>query len=128
MIKRLTWFVGGAVAGVASAGYAKRKVKETASQLAPGNVARTAVAKVRERTHDVVDAVRDGREAMHAKEAELRARLDGSSTTLADELDPDDSVLVDGRAVEPGQVIVLRQLRDDHNGPRRASRRIRRGA
>jgi hypothetical protein len=128
MIKRLTWFVGGAVAGVAGAGYAKRKVKETASHLAPANVARTAVAKVRERTHDVVDAVRDGREAMHAKEAELRARLEGSSTTLADELDPDDRVLVDGRPVEPGQVIVLRQVRDDHTGPRRASRRNRRGA
>ena len=128
MIKRLTWFAGGAVAGVAGAGYAKRKVKETASQLAPANVARVAVAKVRERTHDVVDAVRDGREAMHAKEAELRARIDNSSTTLADALDPDDTVFVDGRAVEPGDVIVLRQRSDDHTGPRRASRRARRSA
>ncbi len=115
MIKRLTWFAGGAVAGVAGAGYAKRKVKETASQLAPANVARVAVAKVRERTHDVVDAVRDGREAMHAKEAELRARIDNSPTTQAD-------------AVEPGDVIVLRQRSDDHTGPRRASRRARRSA
>lgn len=128
MIKRLTWFMGGAMAGVAGAGYAKRKVKETASQLAPANMARSAVAKVRERSHDVVDAVRDGREAMHVKEAELRARLDDSSTTLADELDPDDLVMVDGRPVEPGQVIVLRQVREEHTGPRRASRRGRRGA
>lgn len=128
MIKRLTWFVGGAVAGVTGAGYAKRKVKETASQLAPTNVARSAVAKVRARTHDVVDAVRDGREAMHAREAELRAKLDGTSTTLADELDPDDYVLVDGHPVEPGQVVVLRQVRDNHAGQRRSSRRKRRGA
>jgi hypothetical protein len=136
MIKRMTWFVGGAVAGITGAGYAKRKVKETASHLTPAHVARTAVAKVRERKDAVVDAVREGREAMHAKEAELRADRDGTRATLADELEPQDRVLVDGRPVEPGQVIVLRQVRDGEdpgqtqtqNGQRRASRRGRRGA
>lgn len=135
MIKRLSWFVGGAVAGVTGAGYAKRKVKQTAAHLAPANVARTAVAKVRDRGHDVVEAVRDGREAMHAKEAELRAELDGARS-IAEELDPDDQVLVAGHPVDPGQVIVLRQVRDEHSspvsgpvsGPRRTSRRSRRGA
>lgn len=130
MIKRLTWFVGGAVAGVTGAGYAKRKVKQTASQLTPAKVARTAVTKVREGKDAVVDAVREGREAMHAKEAELRADRDGTRTTLADELDPHDHVLVDGRPVAPGQVIVLRQVRDEHdqNGQRRTGRRNRREA
>ena len=127
MMKRVTWFVSGAVAGIAGAGIAKRKVKETAAQLTPANVARSAVAKVRDRRTDVVDAVRDGREAMRAKEAELRAKLDGAPT-LADVLDPTDQVLVDGRPVESGQVIVVRQLRDEHTGPRRHSRRPRRGA
>ena len=133
MIKRLTWFVGGAVAGVTGAGYAKRKVKETASQLTPSKVVRTAASKVRERKDAVVDAVRDGREAMHVKEAELRADRDGTRATLADVLEPHDQVLVDGRPVEPGQVIVLRQVRDEHdqrneNGQRRAVRRNRREA
>ena len=127
MMKRVTWFVGGAVAGIAGAGFAKRKVKETAAQLAPTKVAKTAVAKVRDRRTDVVDAVRDGRDAMRAKEAELRAKLAGAPT-LADVLDPADQVLVDGHPVEPGQVIVVRQLRDEHTGPRRHSRRPRRGA
>jgi hypothetical protein len=122
MMKRVTWFLSGAVAGVASAGYAKRKVKQTASQLAPANVAKSAVAKVRGRGHDVVDAVREGREAMRAKEAELRAELE-TSATPADEID----------SYGTGRVIVLpdgrgRDGRDEHVGPRRISRRSRRGA
>ena len=133
MMKRVTWFVSGAVAGVAGAGYAKKKVRETASQLAPAHVARTAVARVRDRGSDVVDAVREGRRAMQDREAELKARLHGTAAPLteelADQLAADDQILVDGRPVQPGQVIVLRQVRDNEQvGPRRSSRRTRRGA
>lgn len=126
MMKRISWFVSGAVAGIAAAGYTKRKVKETASQLAPANIAKAAVAKVKERGHDVVAAVRDGRDAMHARESELRARVHGRADSLADEIGPDDQVLFDGQPVEPGQVIVLREVRDNDLGPRRNSRRTRR--
>ena len=105
MMKRLTWFVSGAVAGVAGAGIAKRKVKQAASQLAPKNVAQGITTRVRE-------SVVEGRMAMRAKEAELRARLDGRAVRLADDLDDGDEVLVDGVPVEPGQVIVLKQVRD----------------
>jgi hypothetical protein len=155
MMKRVSWFVSGAVAGVAGAGYAKRKVKETASQLAPSNIAKTAVAKVRERSHDVADAIRDGREAKREKESELRAKLGTQSPTgpsRAAQLGPDDVMVIEGRPVEAGQVIVLRDLgdlgdlrdlgdlgdlgdiaddrhsREDHVGPRRTSRRARRGS
>ncbi len=129
MIKRISWFVSGAVAGVAGAGYAKRKVKKTAAQLAPIHVAKSAVAKVRDKGHDVAEAVRDGRLAMKAKESELKARLHGTAASLSDELEPDDQVLVDGMPVSPGQVIVLRQVRDNEQvGPRRSSRRARREA
>lgn len=129
MMKRLSWFVGGAVAGVAGVGFAKKKAKETASLMAPTNVARSAMARLRGRGHDVTEAISEGRRAMHDKEAELRARRDGTLASLADELEPDDQVLVDGQPVEPGQVIVLRQVRTlDHSGPRRNSRRSRRSA
>ncbi len=137
MMKRISWFISGAVAGIAGAGYTKRKLKATASHLAPTNVARAAVAKVRASSHDVVAAVRDGRDAMHAKETELWARVHGRADSPAIEtgpddqvlfVGPDDQVLVDGHPVEPGQVIVLREVRDnDHAGPRRNSRRTRRG-
>lgn len=129
-MKRVTWFVSGAIAGVAGASYTKKKVKATASQLAPSNLAKSAVARVKEKGHDVVDAVRDGRDAMKEKEAELRARLGadgdgddiGESTTI-------ELVATEAVPVKPGQVIVLQQVRDNEiNGPRRTSRRGRRGA
>jgi hypothetical protein len=105
MIKRLTWFVGGAVAGVAGVGLAKRKAKEAYVEYSPHAVARKTTDRVK-------DAMTEGRRAMKAKEAELKARLDGRAHTLADELDDGDAVIVDGRPVEPGQVIVLKQVRD----------------
>jgi hypothetical protein len=117
MIKRLTWFVGGAVVGAAGAGAAKRKVKQTAVALHPTRLATGAA-------HRVGEAVREGRGAMRAKEAELRARLAGAQpTTLADELHPDDTVLVDGELVAPGKVIVLRQVRPAGDVPLRRRRR-----
>jgi hypothetical protein len=115
VIKRMTWFVGGAVAGIAGAGAAKRKMKRAATHLAPKSV----VHGLSDRVHD---AFAEGRRAMRAREAELRARLDGRASNLADDLDDGDEVLVDGRVVEPGQVIVLKQVRDrsDDRGRRRA--------
>ena len=93
MIKRLTWFLGGAVAGVAGAGVAKRKVKQAATRLTPRNVARGVGNRVR-------DAVADGRQSMRDREDELRARLDDLP-------------------IEPGEVIVLKQQRDRGDDGRR---------
>ncbi|MEP7113097.1 MAG: hypothetical protein ABI862_07515 [Ilumatobacteraceae bacterium] len=112
MIKRMTWFLGGAVAGVAGVGVAKRKMKQAATHLAPKNVVHGV-------THRVRDAFGEGRRAMRTREAELRARLDGRASTLADDLDDDDEVFVDGRPVAPGQVIVLKQIRDRSDDHRR---------
>lgn len=111
MIKRFTWFVAGAVAGVAAMGAARRKVKAAAADLAPAEVLRRTGDRVR-------DAVAEGRRAMRAKEAELRARS-GGAETLDQQLGAGDEVLVDGVPVEPGQVIVLRQVPRDERRPRR---------
>lgn len=115
MMKRLTWFVGGAAAGIAGASVAKKKVKAVAAEMAPSNVAKKATGRVRE-------AVAEGKRAMRSKEAELRARLDGRASTLADDLDAGDTVLVDGQPVEAGQVIVLRQVREQHEATARRRR------
>ena len=114
MMKRFTWFLGGAAAGIAGASVAKRKVKAAAAELTPANVLKKATGRVRE-------AVREGKRAMRTKEAELRARRDGRTGTLADDLLAGDTVLVDGQPVEPGQVIVLRQVRErnEATGPKR---------
>jgi hypothetical protein len=123
MMKRVTWFVSGIATGAVGVGAAKRKIRSAAAELTPGQVVRRASRTARRGAHDVSDALREGRRAMRAKEVELRARIDGRVTNLADVLDDDDdvdSLIVDGKEVKPGQVIVLRQVRDD---PARRSRR-----
>ncbi len=111
MMRRITWFVSGVAAGAAGAGYAKKKVRQTASQLAPANVAKSAVSKVRGQGRHVVDAVREGRAAMHAREDELKARRDARIEPLDSRLEPDEQLLVDGRPVDAGRVIVLKNAR-----------------
>lgn len=108
MMKRVTWFVGGAAVGVASAGYAKKKVKETAAHIAPAQVARSAAMRARDVGRDVVDAVREGRQVMRHTEDELRARREGRLESLADHVDSRDQVFVDGVEVESGRVVVMR--------------------
>jgi hypothetical protein len=108
MMKRVTWFAGGVVAGLASAGYAKKKVKETAAQIAPAQIARSAVDTVRTRTRDVADAFREGRQVMRHTEDELRARREGRLTSLDEHVAPGDQVFVDGVPVDSGRVIVMR--------------------
>jgi hypothetical protein len=105
MMKRLTWFMGGAAAGVVGASVAKKKVKAAAAELSPTNLAHKAVDRVRE-------VAQDGVHALKEKQIEIRARLTGKpgqAATLADELQDGDTVFVDGQPVEAGQVIVLRQ-------------------
>lgn len=118
MMRRMFWFASGAVAGILGLGYAKRTARAAAEELAPAAVARRAAGRLRE-------AYDEGRRATRVREAELRAELDGSAHSLADELAEGDTVLVDGRPVEPGQVIVLRQV-DDPDTSR--SSRLRRAA
>lgn len=109
MMKRVTWFAGGVVAGVATAGYAKKKVKATAAQIAPAQMARSAADAVIEKSRDVVEAVREGRQVMKHTEDELRARREGRLTSLDEHVAPGDQVYVDGVPVESGRVIVMRR-------------------
>ena len=108
-MKRITWFVTGVAAGATGVSYATKKVKQTASQLAPANVAKGAASQVKQRSRQVVDAVREGRAAMHDREDELKARRDARVETLDDRLEPGDQLLVDGQPVDSGRVIVLKQ-------------------
>jgi hypothetical protein len=110
-MRRVTWFVGGMAAGVAGTSYAKRKVRQTAANLAPAAVARDAALRVRRTSRNLTDAVREGRHAMRSREDELKARRDGRIETLDQHVGPDDTVLVDGRPVDTGRVIVLRRAK-----------------
>lgn len=108
MMKRLTWFAGGVAAGVAGAGYAKKKVKETAANLAPANMAKGVAATARSKGRDIADAVREGRTAMVHHEDELRARREGRVVSLDEHVEPGDRVYVDGEPVDSASVIVMR--------------------
>lgn len=102
MFKRLTWFAGGALAGALGADRAKRRVRVAAEKLHPANVARAAGGQVRQ-------LVRRGGQVASAKQQEMVARARGRATSVADEHDDVDTVIVDGKIVEPGKVILLKQ-------------------
>jgi hypothetical protein len=109
MMRRVVWFAGGVAAGVAGAGYAKRKVTNAARVMAPANVARGAARGVGSAGKRVADAVREGREAAARRERELRAERDGRLVRLGDHLRPGDEVLIDGEPVESARVILMRR-------------------
>jgi hypothetical protein len=103
MMKRTLWFALGAVAGATGSAYAKRKAREAAARYTPANLARGAVDRV-------TDAVREGRAAMAAKEAELRASPPPSVASPA-------VVVVEATSVE-----VLPSHSQTRYGPRRRAR------
>ena len=117
MMRRATWFVAGAATGAAGAVAAARKVRRTAERLAPANVARTAVAGIKDRVHEVADAVREGKAAMVAKELELRARRDGHPVSYGRH---DDGPMIDADATVHHGVHDLAAWRQ--RSPRRARR------
>lgn len=113
MIKRIVWFVSGLVTGITAMVFTGRRVRrrvEKVTNIAPIKAVREATQTVRQSMAEVGEAVRDGRDAMRAKENELWARAEGRASRLDQELETDDEVLVDGEPIEPGRVVVLRQI------------------
>lgn len=113
MIKRFVWFVSGSITGALAVVATRKKVRRQVSRVtdsAPAKIVRDATGSVRRTANEVSDALREGRDAMRTKEAELRARIDGRAESLESSLAHDDAVLVDGRPIEPGRVVVLHQI------------------
>ena len=77
MIKRLTWFTGGIVAGAASVVLMGRRIRRRVSDLAPVRVAERAVRRSRQSALLLRDAYGEGRAAMAQRERELKERLLG---------------------------------------------------
>jgi hypothetical protein len=114
MIKRLIWFVSGVVAGISGVLFAGKRVKRSVTGFTPVKVAQRAAQTTRSRLSLFGDAFREGRDAMRDKEFEMKAKRDGRVESL-DQLGPiqplqqGDELLVDGKRIEPGRVIVLRE-------------------
>ena len=96
MIRRMFWFTTGVAAGLYGAFLGLRKVRSSADALKPVNVAKDAAERARTRVDRVSEAIRAGRDAMRARELQLRAES-GTGTG--------DTEVV---SVEPGRVVVLR--------------------
>jgi hypothetical protein len=114
MIKRLIWFVSGVVAGISGVLYAGKRVKRSVTGFTPIKVAQRATQTTRSRLNSVADAFREGRDAMRDKEFEMKAKRDGRVESFDQQgslrpLQQGDELLVDGKRIEPGRVIVLRE-------------------
>lgn len=76
MFKRIFWMGTGMAVGAGGAFWAKRKVEATVEQYLPEQVAVRAAAGAKGLAETVKAAASEGRDAMRATEAELRARVD----------------------------------------------------
>lgn len=76
MFKRLLWLTIGASLGFGSSWWVTRTVKQKLSRFLPAHLATEVTTTAHAITGGVRAAVADGRDAMHAREAELRAQLE----------------------------------------------------
>lgn len=74
-MKRIVWFVVGVFAGAVGTVSGRRRVRRRLGGAAPVVAVRQSADRVRDR---VGEAVREGRRAMHDRESDLRARVEGS--------------------------------------------------
>lgn len=76
MFKRLFWLVIGAGFGFGVSFWLMRFVRQTVTRYSPERVSTDMADAFRQLGRDVRSAVAEGREAMHEREAELRAQAE----------------------------------------------------
>jgi hypothetical protein len=93
MFKRLFWLLVGTGFGFGVSFWTMRFIRETVERYTPERVSADLTNAVRGLGADLRAAVAEGREAMHEREAELRAELGGPPTiALARRAQPDPSL------------------------------------
>jgi len=75
MFKRIRWMSVGAAVGLGGSVWAQRRVRRTVERFLPDQVGSEVAQRARHLRNDVLDAIEEGRVAMQAREAELRAQL-----------------------------------------------------
>lgn len=81
MFKRLFWLAVGVGLGFGLSIWLARFFRQTAERYTPESVAGRIGDGLRDLGRDVREAVREGREAMAEREAQLRAELEGGSSS-----------------------------------------------
>ncbi len=77
MLVRAKWMVMGAAIGFGGSVWAQRKVKATVERYLPPQLGDEVAGRARSLQSDVRGALGEGRDAMRARETELRAMLAG---------------------------------------------------
>lgn len=72
MFKRARWMATGLAVGFGGSLWAQRKVKDVAARYRPSGLANSAANKAKGVPEDIRAALREGKEAMREREAELR--------------------------------------------------------
>jgi hypothetical protein len=75
MFKRVRWMTMGAAVGFGGSVWAQRRVKRRVGQYLPDRMSADVVQWARYLADDVRDALQEGRDAMRAREEELRRQL-----------------------------------------------------
>ena len=78
MFRRLFWLMMGVGFGFGASFWVMRFVKETAARYSPERVSADLTGALKGLGSDLRLAVADGREAMHEREAQLRADVERS--------------------------------------------------
>lgn len=121
MFKRIFWMSTGMAVGAGSAFWAKHKVEATVERYLPEQVADRAATSAKDLGRTVRAAAAEGREAMRATEAELRARVEARTFVGA----PEVAAAAAPAAISAGARRTPRQpaSRPDAVAPRRRARR-----
>lgn len=82
MFKRLFWLAVGVGLGFGLSIWAARAMRRTAERYTPESVAGRVADGLRDFGRELREAVREGREAMGEREAELRAELEGRTAVV----------------------------------------------
>lgn len=99
MFKRIIWLGTGAAVGASGAFWAKHKVERTVERYLPDRVAERLGTSGRHVGRTVRAAASEGRDAMRATEAELRARVEARTFTGPD------PATVDAATMDPTTVV-----------------------
>jgi hypothetical protein len=73
MAHRARWMAAGLLIGAGGSVWVERKVRSVASRYSPAGLAGSTTARARGLGADVRAAIAEGRDAMRAREAELRS-------------------------------------------------------
>lgn len=119
MFKRIFWMSTGVAVGAGSAFWAKRKVEATVERYLPEQVADRAATSAKDLGRTMLAAAAEGREAMRATEAELRARVEARTFVGPVPAPVAPSVPSSGARRTPRQPVP----RPDAVAPRRRARR-----